>query len=99
MCCMKYEMKQERNGIQSDMLRFREEGIACLALFTIHAGKINQKLTNVHFFPSIYELYNVCVVSLHRAVCQMELRTVNPPLRNKLFTIEVAVHLGLYCFS
>lgn len=37
---MKYEMKQERNGIQSDMLVFREEGIACLALFTVH-GKIN----------------------------------------------------------
>lgn len=35
MACMKYEMKWERNGIQSDMLGFREEGIACLALFTI----------------------------------------------------------------
>lgn len=35
MGCMKYEMKQERNGIQSDMLDFREEGIACLALFTV----------------------------------------------------------------
>lgn len=39
MGCAIYEMKQERNGIQSDMLGFREEGIACLALFTIHRQK------------------------------------------------------------
>lgn len=36
MCYTEYEMKQESNGIQSDMLIFREEGIACLALFTVH---------------------------------------------------------------
>ena len=36
MGCAKYEMKWERRGIQSDMLGFREEGIACLALFTVH---------------------------------------------------------------
>lgn len=35
MGCMKYGMKWERDGIQSDMLGFREEGIACLALFTV----------------------------------------------------------------
>lgn len=35
MGCTKYEMKRERNGIQSDMLGFREEGIGCLALFTV----------------------------------------------------------------
>lgn len=34
MGCVKYEMKRERNGVQSDMLGFRKEGIACLALFT-----------------------------------------------------------------
>ena len=35
MVCMKYEMKQESDGIRSDMLGFRQEGIACLALFTV----------------------------------------------------------------
>lgn len=35
MGCMKYEMKQEMNGIQSDMLGFRKERIASLALFII----------------------------------------------------------------
>lgn len=35
MGCTKYEMKREKNGIQPDMLGFREEGIACLALFTV----------------------------------------------------------------
>lgn len=35
MGCMKYEMKRERHGIPSDMLGFRRERIASLALFTV----------------------------------------------------------------